>query len=265
MQKESFRGRPILKDPQKLLTDLTDWQDHALGRYSRDRYSGYTKNGSASPGGGGTNASCAFMTGYGGERLFVFTEANTGIDADAVRDTGMNALAEALTRRPGFGPPAGAATGRLKQTVYWNDAAGVGSATAEVAVSTQAVAVRKLTANRTCLLGNGPLAGGKQITDLVSVELLGSVRASTTGIHIFRLASDDGALLWLNDELMIDDSGDHGMRPFESEPVWMESNTWYPLRVRWYNSGGDAQLTLEWRTPGSDVFTAVPTANLVPQ
>ena len=72
-------------------------------------------------------------------------------------------------------------------------------------------------------------------------------------------------LLSLNDALMIDNGGDHGMRPFESEPVWLESNTWYPLRVRWYNSGGGAQLTLEWRTPGSDVFTAVPAANLVAQ
>jgi CubicO group peptidase (beta-lactamase class C family) len=262
MQKESFRGRPILNDPQKLLTDLTGG---ALGGYSRDRYSGYTKNGAAGPGGGGTNASCAFMKGYGNERLFVFTEANAGVNADAVRDTGMDVLAEALTRRPGFSLPAGVPTGRLKQTVYWNDAAGVASATADIAVSTQAVQVRGLSATRICLLGNGPLAGGKQITDLVSVELLGSVRASTWGNHVFRLASDDGALLWLGDELMIDNGGDHGMRPFESEPLWMESNTWYPLRVRWYNSGGGAQLTLEWRTPGSEVFTAVPVANLVAQ
>jgi CubicO group peptidase (beta-lactamase class C family) len=259
MQRKAVGHGPILDNPQLLLSDRP-----GLGGYAVERFRGYTKNGGAGPGGGSTNASFVYLRGYGSERIFAFTEANTNVNADAVRDEGLAALAESLTRRPGLNAPPPAAAG-LRQTVFWNDAAGgVSSASTDLPVSIQPIAVGGVTVNRTRLLGAGPLAGGRSMTDIVTAELRGSIRTASAGNHVFRLASDDGSQLWLNDELVADNQGDHGMRACETDGVWLEADRWYPLRVRWYNSGGGADLCLEWRTPGASSFAPVPVAYFSP-
>ena len=84
------------------------------------------------------------------------------------------------------------------------------------------------------------------------------------GRYRFRLSSDDSSALWFDDELIVDnDSGPHPMRSVESQDVPLAVGR-QPIRVQWYNSGGDGALCLEWRTPPGTDYEAIPAASFTP-
>ncbi|MBL8517784.1 MAG: serine hydrolase [Betaproteobacteria bacterium] len=254
MEKRVFAGRPILHDPERLMTELP-----GVGGYRLGRLGGFNKNGGTGVGGGATNCRVAFLRGYGRERVCAFVQVNAEADADQVLDLGLDALREHLTRRP-VAPPAATGSAGLTQSVYWGDSANTFAASAVVApVVRTAVSVESVLANRTDLLGNDPLPGGQSRDDIVMVELDGIVQTAGAGPYQFRLSSDDGSLLWIDDRLIIDNDGDHSLRAAESALITLGSRC--SIRVRWYNSGGGGALYLEWKLPGAADYTPVPTAS----
>ena len=63
-QRTLFNGKPILANPDLLLTDLL-----GVGGYPLSRLQGFDKNGGTSPGGGATNCRIVYLRGYGSERV----------------------------------------------------------------------------------------------------------------------------------------------------------------------------------------------------
>lgn len=244
-------NRPILGQPELLFDRV------GLNGYSIERFRGFDKNGAAAPGNGHTNARMAFLRGYGDERVFAFVEANAMVDASPLLDRGLAAIAEPLSRRPPLELPSLGGS-RLRQTAFWSEAGALRSAIRSVDVDVAPLTVGDVTVERTRLLGPDQLPGGKSRNDVITVDLHGSLRSAAAGVHVFRLISDDGSFLWLNDALIADSGGDHGYRPCESDPVWLDGDGWYPIRVRFYNSIGGGNLWLEWRVPGASAFAAVP-------
>lgn len=94
--------------------------------------------------------------------------------------------------------------------------------------------------------------------DLVDVELPreesvaavfeGFVDIKAEGRYRFYLASDDGSKLYINDELVVDNDGDHGV--IEKDASKRLTTGKHPIRVEWFNGGGGKFLALYYEGPG---------------
>lgn len=160
------------------------------------------------------------------------------------------------------------------QAVYWEDAAGALQSAADFRpVIRRDETIEGQTAQRTDLLGGtfvggtfvaNTLPGGRGIGEAGMVELRGFLRVAAGGVYRFRLSSDDGSLLWLDDALVVDNNGNHPLRSRESGTIQLEPGQ-HPLRVEWYNAAaGGAGLLLEWWTPSGTGYEAIPEADLTP-
>ena len=118
-------------------------------------------------------------------------------------------------------------------------------------------------------------ASGRDEAFLISFR--GFLPIKTAGKYSFRLGSDDGGRLYIDDELLIDNDGVHGTQYKEASArlsVGMHS-----IRVDYFEKGGGEHLSVVWAGPGiesggidsaivmnrdgSDVPKDVATANVV--
>ncbi|MCB0628102.1 MAG: alkaline phosphatase family protein [Lewinella sp.] len=74
------------------------------------------------------------------------------------------------------------------------------------------------------------------------------LQVATAGEYQFYLASDDGSKLWVNDQLVVDNDGDHGVIE-RSGTVNLPAGK-QKLRVEWFNGGGGMGLYLFYKGPG---------------
>lgn len=118
------------------------------------------------------------------------------------------------------------------------------------------------------------LAPGQTPSDVIAVETLdlsnnfgalkenflaeidGYVKADGPGEYAFRLTSDDGSLLWIDNRLVVSNDGPHGATPKDGMITLPAGDS--PLKIRYYQGAADAVLKLEWKPPGADKFTLVP-------
>ncbi|MFR0895190.1 MAG: glycoside hydrolase domain-containing protein [Alistipes onderdonkii] len=77
------------------------------------------------------------------------------------------------------------------------------------------------------------------------------LKAPETGSYLLGLQSDDGARLWLDGELVIDDWGPHGysMTPTQKN-VMLEVGRMYDIRVDYYQHEWNSRVKLSWIRPG---------------
>ena len=204
----------------------------------------------------------AFLRGYGGVRVCAFTQANVNnINAAQVLYEGLRALSLLLGKRPGPIPALAAGTTApakgLLQAVYWENAGALQSAAKIKAVAVDAAA------QRTDLFGAGPLADVRARADVSMVELRGMLKIVNAGGYRFRLSSDDGSVMWLDDEVVVINDGDHPLLSKESQEITLGTGN-HPIRLQWYNAGGAGSLFLEWRTPAGTGYEAVPDTSFTP-
>ncbi|MEU5145052.1 ricin-type beta-trefoil lectin domain protein [Streptomyces sp. NPDC021139] len=91
-------------------------------------------------------------------------------------------------------------------------------------------------------------------------HVLGNLDAPQTGSYTFRLTSDDGSRLWIDDQLVVDHDGLHGPEP-EDATVDLTAGT-HALRIEHFERDGGQQLTLAWKPPGASGFGVVPNSAL---
>ena len=92
------------------------------------------------------------------------------------------------------------------------------------------------------------------------VEALANLEIPTAGSYTFRLLSDDGSELFIDDTLVIDNDGLHGNTPKDGSAELSPGIK--KLRINFFEAGGGEQLTLQWKKPGDAAFTVVPTSVL---
>jgi glucose/arabinose dehydrogenase len=85
--------------------------------------------------------------------------------------------------------------------------------------------------------------------DGFSVRWSGELEAPATGIFTFHLRSDDGARLWLDGRLLVDDWGPHGERTRRAT-VSLIAGRRYPLVLEYHDLSGPALVRLLWSGPG---------------
>jgi hypothetical protein len=97
-------------------------------------------------------------------------------------------------------------------------------------------------------------------SDFVS-QVTGNLDVAAAGSHTFRLASDDGSRLYVDDKLVIDHDGPHGADLPKDGTVSLTAG-YHALRIEHFEAGGDQQIALSWKPPGATGFSLVPNAVL---
>ena len=99
------------------------------------------------------------------------------------------------------------------------------------------------------------------LEDNFVVEALATLSVETTGTYLFRLTSDDGSRLQIDDQVVVDHDGLHGDTAKEGS-FTLTAGTEHDLRLDYFEAGGGELLSLEWMPPGATTFTVVPTSAL---
>ncbi|MEM9238500.1 MAG: PA14 domain-containing protein [Pseudomonadota bacterium] len=92
-------------------------------------------------------------------------------------------------------------------------------------------------------------------TDTFGVQITGTVGVTEEGTFTFHLGADDGAVLYVNGEPVIDNDGLHGYRARSGE-IELEPGV-HHIEVRYFENTGHAGLKLDWEGPGIDGRTEV--------
>ena len=91
-------------------------------------------------------------------------------------------------------------------------------------------------------------------------HVIANVNVATAGEYTFRLTSDDGSELLIDDNLLIDNDGLHGEEAKDGTVTLTAG--YHKLRINYFEAGGGQILRLHWKTPGSSDFVLVPTSVL---
>jgi DNA-binding beta-propeller fold protein YncE len=94
-----------------------------------------------------------------------------------------------------------------------------------------------------------------------SVCWRGRVAAPVAGTYRFGTLSDDGSLLFINGQLVVDNSGQHGAEYREGALELMPG--WHEIEVLYYDLGGSRAMELWWQPPGG-ARTLLPSRYLRP-
>ena len=96
--------------------------------------------------------------------------------------------------------------------------------------------------------------------DSFSVRWSGSVEADFTEDHTFIVNANDGARLWLNGQLLIDQF-EGGALTDESVSIDLVAGRRYDIQLEYLEVAGNASVSLEWSSP-STPRAIIPAANL---
>ena len=102
-----------------------------------------------------------------------------------------------------------------------------------------------------------------ELADNFITELTGFLSVEQSARYAFRLISDDGAKLWIDDALVIDHDGLHGPDPKDGS-VHLDAGR-HKLRILHFEAGGGERLTLRWKPPGTSAgaeYATIPAAAL---
>ncbi len=74
------------------------------------------------------------------------------------------------------------------------------------------------------------------------------LKIDTAGSYTFYTNSDDGSKLYINDELVVDNDGDHGVQE-RSGTINLKKDT-HPIKIEYFNGGGGYYLDAQYTGPG---------------
>lgn len=109
--------------------------------------------------------------------------------------------------------------------------------------------------------GSAPAEGVNK--DAFSVVWNGFAVPRQEGEHVFRLAADDNARLWVDDRLIYDGWNAAATGQGESLPVLLRGQKAVPLRVEYRDVSGAARCELYWKTAASP-YEIMPSSRLLP-
>lgn len=89
-----------------------------------------------------------------------------------------------------------------------------------------------------------------------ATQAIANLNVPADGTYTFRLTSDDGSRLSLDDQVVIDHDGLHGA--VSKDGAVTLTAGYHALRIDFFEAGGGQVLQLAWQTPGSADFVVVP-------
>nr|WP_233580444.1 PA14 domain-containing protein [Streptomyces triticirhizae] len=94
------------------------------------------------------------------------------------------------------------------------------------------------------------------LDDFFLSQVIANISIPEEGDYNFRLISDDGSRLLIDDQLVIDHDGLHSAEPKDGS-VHLTSG-YHALHIDYFDHAAEQQLTLQWQPPGAEGFTTVP-------
>ncbi len=85
-----------------------------------------------------------------------------------------------------------------------------------------------------------------------SVRWMGELLPDESGDYEIGVLTDDGARLWLDEELIIDAWQQQAMT-YYSKTMQLKANTKYKIKLEYFQAGGDAVIKLIWRKPSQQI------------
>ncbi|MFL6292977.1 MAG: PQQ-dependent sugar dehydrogenase [Thermoanaerobaculia bacterium] len=85
--------------------------------------------------------------------------------------------------------------------------------------------------------------------DAWSARWTGEIEAQVSGLHTFFLRSNDGARLWIDGVLVVNDWKDHATQVTAGK-IQLEAGHRYSIRLDYHDTAGRASLRLLWSAPG---------------
>ncbi|MEE6283340.1 family 16 glycoside hydrolase, partial [Georgenia sp. MJ170] len=98
------------------------------------------------------------------------------------------------------------------------------------------------------------------LSDQFITHALANLTVPADGNYEFRMTNDDGALFYLNDDLVIENDGPQDSTSVTGTVGLTEGV--HDLRIEHFEGTNDQRLTLEWKQPGESDFEVVPTSAL---
>jgi alpha-L-fucosidase len=89
---------------------------------------------------------------------------------------------------------------------------------------------------------------GKKRKEYYGFEFTGYLQVPKDGVYAFFVGSDDGSDLYIDDTLVVDNNGLHGMQ--EKRGLIALAAGPHPFRVRYFNKSGGDGLTVSYQMPG---------------
>jgi CubicO group peptidase (beta-lactamase class C family) len=240
MTNEVFGDRPILKDSAPILAAFLGCDPWGSGPLS-----GLAKNGGTVVRGGHTIARVGWLRGYGQEHVAVFVHSNEQGSADPLLDTGLRSIRR-WAYLPAIMPPRGSLTamaigaGQLQATTWKPAPGGVAVQSLAIVPEDQTVSLGQRNLHCSNLLQSARPA--VVTNEIQTIRMICYLRLPQ-GSYIFELASDDGALLFVDDRLAIDNDGHHPLVSVMSDSIEFDGRE-KKVEIIWFNSGGPGELYL---------------------
>ena len=117
------------------------------------------------------------------------------------------------------------------------------------------------TVNFNYTVGNPPHPNVR-ITNLVA-QWTGLVRSRAAGVYTFTASARDGARLWVNNQLIVNNWAPHGGQTTTNGTVTLGENEYYAIRYDVFHGGGAPSVQLRWTPPG-EPQEIIPANHLAP-
>jgi YVTN family beta-propeller protein len=98
--------------------------------------------------------------------------------------------------------------------------------------------------------------------DQFSARWTGALIVTATGTYRLRTVSDDGVRLTVGGVLQINNWTDHAPTTDTTVDIALTAGQRVPIKLEYFENGGGAQMRLQWLTPGSTTYVAVPATQL---
>ena len=107
--------------------------------------------------------------------------------------------------------------------------------------------------------GNVLTSGSK---DQVGAEISGLLLLPAAGSYQLSVTTNDGVRIHLGVARVHDDPKVGKDRTLQSKPFEISQPGWYPLEIWYFEKRGTSTLEVQWKTPESGGFTAIPGEDL---
>ncbi|MCY2951339.1 MAG: PA14 domain-containing protein, partial [Planctomycetota bacterium] len=111
--------------------------------------------------------------------------------------------------------------------------------------------------------GNGSPDNMVIPNDNFSARWTGQLNVATAGSYVFQTNTDDGARLWIDGNLVIDNWVDKGYSDTNSAAIALTVGK-HELWMEFYENGGGAGARLRWIEPGATTSVTIPDTVLMP-
>ena len=92
----------------------------------------------------------------------------------------------------------------------------------------------------------------------VGIRMKGFIHFDTEGVYELQAISNDGILLYLDEQLVLSDPGQHSDRPSNVGVVTVNKPGWYATTIEYFQRKGTATLKLLWKKPGENEQQPLP-------